>query len=110
MPRIYGYAFKGQRCFGTHNWGARGRTNAIGALFEDKLLTLSLFDSNINGALFESWVHQDLMPKLPLNSVLVMDNATFHKRAKLIESILNAGHILEFLPPYSPEQARGWHC
>ena len=31
-PRTHGYAIKGQRCYGSHHWGARGRTNVIGAL------------------------------------------------------------------------------
>ena len=32
-----------------------------------------------------------------------MDNATFHKRSDIQEIIKEAGHILEYLPPYSPE-------
>ena len=43
MPRTHGYARIGQRCFGTHNWGAKGRTNVIGALVNGALLTVSLF-------------------------------------------------------------------
>jgi transposase len=32
-----------------------------------------------------------------------MDNAKFHKRKDIIQVIEDAGHILEFLPPYSPD-------
>ena len=32
-----------------------------------------------------------------------MDNASFHKRADIQQAILEAGHILEYLPPYSPD-------
>ena len=32
-----------------------------------------------------------------------MDNATFHKNALILQEIMNAGHIIEFLPPYSPD-------
>ena len=31
MPRTHGYAPIGQRCFGTQDWNAKGRTNVIGA-------------------------------------------------------------------------------
>ena len=31
-----------------------------------------------------------------------MDNASFHKRQDIQEAITQAGHILEYLPPYSP--------
>ncbi|MGG2141561.1 transposase [Symbiopectobacterium sp. RP] len=33
-PWTHGYSPKGQRCFGLKNWGAKGRTNVIGALLE----------------------------------------------------------------------------
>jgi transposase len=103
MPRTHGYSLKGQRCYGEHDWGARGRTNAIGALLENNLITVSLFEGTINGDTFECWIDQDLIPKLPAQSIVVMDNAAFHKRATTLEKIINAGHILEFLPPYSPD-------
>jgi len=32
-----------------------------------------------------------------------MDNATFHKRADMLEAITKRGCIVEFLPPYSPD-------
>ncbi len=40
---------------------------------------------------------------MPTGAVLVMDNATFHRRADTIALIARAGHSLEYLPPYSPE-------
>jgi hypothetical protein len=70
MPRTHGYAFRGKRCFGTHDWGAKSRTNAIGALLGGVLLTISLFQTNINTEIFTAWVVQDLLPKLPQNSVV----------------------------------------
>ena len=103
MPRTYGYALKGQRCYGKHDWGARGRTNAIGALFGKKLLTVSLFEQNINTDIFNGWVSQDLIPKLPMRSIIVMDNAAFHKSKNMQEQIKQAGHIIEYLPAYSPD-------
>jgi transposase len=32
-----------------------------------------------------------------------MDNASFHKRQDIQEAITQAGHILAYLPPYSPD-------
>lgn len=103
MPRIHGYAPRGKRCYGKHDWGARGRTNAIGALLGKKLLTISLFEQNINSTIFNSWVSQDLIPKLPHESIIVMDNAAFHKSKNMQERIKQAGHTLEYLPTYSPD-------
>jgi transposase len=78
MPRTGGYALKGQPCFGVHDWGAKGRTNVIGALLGGVLLTVSLFQTTINTTVFNPWMIQDLIPKLPEKSAVVMDNATFH--------------------------------
>lgn len=94
---------RGKRCFGRHDWGARGRINVIGALFGGLFLTVSLFQSNVNTDIFTSWVVQDLIPKLPPCSVIVMDNATFHKGSAMQKSLETAGHTLFYLPAYSPD-------
>ena len=44
-----------------------------------------------------------MLDKLPKQSVVVMDNAAFHKRKDILEAILAAGHTLEYLPSYSPD-------
>lgn len=103
MPRTHGYSPRGQRCIGHHDWHARGRINALGALLRGVLLTIGLTTSNVDADIFNLWLEGDLLPKLPPGTVIVLDNATFHKRNDTQEIIENAGHILEFLPPYSPD-------
>ena len=103
MTRTHGYSQQGKRCYDVHDWHPTKRTNVIAALMGKNLLTVSLFECNINTAIFNSWVEQDLMPKLPENSVIVMDNAGFHKSSDLRVMIEKAGHVLEYLPPYSPD-------
>jgi hypothetical protein len=97
MPRTHGYAPIGEPCLGKHDWHAKGRTNVIGALLASTLLTVTLFTGTL------AWRWQDLLPKLPPNSVVVMDNAPFHKRTDSQQLIEQAGYLLEFLPPYSPD-------
>ena len=103
MPRTHGYALKGQRCYGSCDWGAKGRTNVIGALLGQTLLTVTLLNGNVNTEVFLAWVEQDLIPKLPSESVLVIDNATFHKDPRIRNALERSGHFLEYLPPYSPD-------
>lgn len=103
MPRTHGYSKKGQKCWGTQDWGARGRTNAIGALLRGVLLTVSLFETTINTNIFDTWMEEDLIPKLPSQSVVIMDNASFHKGEKMKTALEKAGHTLLYLPPYSPD-------
>jgi len=101
--RSHGYSEVGKRCHGIFHWGLKGRTNAIGALIKGALLTVALFPCNINADVFYAWAAQDLVPKLPVGSIVVMDNAAFHKREDIKRRIEKAGHTLEFLPPYSPD-------
>lgn len=103
MPRTHGYSLKGMRCYGKHDWGAKGRTNVIGALLRGTLLTVSLFQTSINTEIFNCWVEKELLPHLPPRSVLVLDNASFHKGVAMQQVVENAGHILLYLPPYSPD-------
>ena len=101
--RTHGYAQKGKRCYDSHNWGEKGRTNAIGALLGNRLITVDLFDTSINKNTFIAWLEQSLIPSLSDKSVIVMDNASFHKGQEIKKLILDAGHILEYLPTYSPD-------
>ena len=66
------------------------------------LLTVSLIMGSINADVFYNWMKQDLLPKLPESSVVVMDNASFHKRKDIQEIIKAEGHTLEYMPVYSP--------
>jgi len=103
MPRLRGYCKIGKRCWDSCDWHAKGRINVIGAIIGFTFLTVCLFDSYIDSDIFYAWLTQDLLPKISLPSVIVMDNATFHKRKDMVEAIEREGHILEYLPPYSPD-------
>ncbi len=103
MPRTHAYSPVGERCYGVHDWHAKGRINAIGAMMGFALVTVSLFEGSINADTFYAWLTQDLLPKLPEQAVIVMDNAAFHKRADILEAIRQTTCTLEFLPPYSPD-------
>ncbi|MBF7684665.1 transposase, partial [Acinetobacter sp. B10A] len=44
-----------------------------------------------------------LIPELPQNSVIVMDNVAFHKRSDIQELLEHYGHQILWLPAYSPD-------
>ena len=99
--RPRGYAPIGTPCIDSYNWQAKKRTNVIGALSDKTLFAIQCYESNINGQIFYDWCKNTLIPSLKKKSVIVMDNASFHKKVK---RLLNRhGHRLLFLPPYSPD-------
>lgn len=101
--RPRGYSPIGQKCVAEGSWQKSKRTNAIGALCNGSLFAVGLFECAINGDCFYSWVVDILIPELPKKSVIVMDNASFHKRKDILEAIKNKGHDILWLPTYSPE-------
>ncbi len=85
------------------NWNARGRVNAIGARLAGALLSIGLTTANVDADIFSLWLERDLIPRLPVGAVLVVDNTSFLRRADTITLIARAGHSLEYLPPCSPD-------
>ena len=102
-PRTHGYSEQGTRCYGDHNWQEKGRINAIGAIFNKELFSVSLWECSIDSDVFHEWAKTSLIPQLPANSVIILDNATSHKRSDTQELFASHGHTLLFLPPYSPD-------
>jgi transposase len=102
-PRTHGYSWKGTRCYGQLDWHEKGRLNAIGALLSFELIAVQLWECNIDSDVFLAWVQTALLPSIPSQSVVVLDGASFHKRSDIREAIEKKGHIVEFLPSYSPD-------
>ena len=54
-------------------------------------------------AVFETYVEKVLLPSLRRGQVVVMDNLSTHKGARIRELIERVGCELLYLPPYSPD-------
>ena len=103
MARTYGYAKVGDSCYDTHNWNAGRRENVIAALINNSLTACGIVNGNVDSDTFNTWLEKILVPELPENSVVIMDNASFHKGYRTEEILSEHGHKLEFLPTYSPD-------
>jgi transposase len=62
-----------------------------------------LFDGTCNTEVFNQWLEFELLPELVCGTVLVLDNATFHKSSRTREIVEEVGCELLYLPPYSPD-------
>ncbi len=101
--RDYGYALRGRRVPGFRSGNKRPRTSLIAGLTDKKLTAPLLFDGTCDTDTFNMWLEKLLVPELKPGSVLVLDNATFHKSAATKEIVQNAKCDILFLPPYSPD-------
>ena len=75
----------------------------IAALTLSGLGSMMTIQGGTSSDVFRTWVAQVLVPDLPANAIVVMDNLAAHKDAGVREIIEAAGAKLVFLPPYSPE-------
>lgn len=55
------------------------------------------------GGAFLEFVKHSLIPNLKIGDVVIMDNAQIHKNPRVRELIEEAGFVLMFQPPYSPD-------
>ena len=99
--RTHGWACKGHKVAGERSGNTRPRTSLLTGKCGMRLLAPMLFEGSTNSEWFNAWLKQHLLKELAPNSILIMDNAVFHKTAKTRELIHKAGHPLLFLPPYS---------
>ena len=61
------------------------------------------YNGTTDAPLFEYWFEQWLLSCLPKDVVIVMDNASFHRKEELIKIANKDNRKMIFLPPYSPE-------
>ncbi len=93
-----------------HRFLSRGqRTNAIAAISTSGFLTLELTTSTVNWEVFYDFVRGSLIPQMmPFDgtnpcSIAVMDNLSVHNVPEIISLFQQAGILVMFLPPYSPD-------
>ena len=79
------------------------RVGIAAAKLGKKIMSPLEYSGTMDSILFEEWFGQLLLPALPKDTVIVMDNAAFHQK-KQLSSIAEGNECrLIFLPPYSPE-------
>ena len=101
--RQYGLAAIGKRVHDTRVGSIRKRTSLIAAWCNKYISAPMLFEGTCNTNVFNTWIEKFLCPELDKETVVIMDNATFHKSAETKTLIEDTGATLLFLPPYSPD-------
>jgi transposase len=104
LAPLYGYSPKGER---VHLQVPRNRGRNTTLLASITLLggmgeTLAL-EGSTNQEVFEAYVEYALAPTLEAGQVVVMDNLSAHKPARVREVIEERGCELVYLPAYSPD-------
>jgi transposase len=100
--RTHGWAFIGQKIYGDRPGNKRPRTSLIGGYLDNRLVAPMLFSGTCDADVFNEWLASELLPELRPGTVIILDNAKFHKSQLTIDLVKMAGCKLLFLPPYCP--------
>jgi transposase len=105
--RRYGWSPQGIACRVDRPLKHSERWSILPALTCDGYIDWVIHHGAINAELFIQFLEERVLPNCSpypgKMSVLVMDNASIHKNPRLREICDNAGVLLVFLPPYSPD-------
>ena len=101
--REYAYAPRGEQVIGETCGRKFGRTNLVAAQIDGKNVAPMYYPWHTDAIVFEYWFEERLMPLLPAGSVIIMDNASFHRKGVLRNIASRHGVMVLFLPAYSPE-------
>ena len=109
MLRKFGYSLRGERAV-CHRLLVRGkRVSAIAAMCCSGMLGAEVTTDSVNGEKFCEFVEGTLIPNmLPYDglnetSIVVMDNCAIHHVQQVRSLLDDAGILLVYLPPYSPD-------
>lgn len=98
-----GWSKKGTRCLGEKRGHRTQRVSMIAAWCQGKVLAPFTFQGYCDSALVEAWFEKFLLPFLRAGQVVILDNASFHRKAVLERLLGKVGCRLLALPVYSPD-------
>lgn len=105
--RLYARAKRGGKIHEKMSGKRPRRTNIIAGLVYgetvERHIAMQSFEHSTTATFFEDWFEFELIPLLPENALVIMDNASFHRKNVLYDIAGRYGVCLLFLPPYSPD-------
>ena len=80
------------------------RLNVVAGKCGDEVIGEFFYDWTTTGCWFEVWFEWYLCPYLRPMSLIIMDNARFHRKKELERIAAFYGYTILWLPPYSPDK------
>ena len=103
LYRKYARAAKGQKVYEVIRGRKYQRTSIVAGKMGHDIIAPLRYEGTMYGEFFEAWFREHLLPQVPEDGVIILDNASFHRKKRLYELAEKYKRTLIFLPPYSPE-------
>jgi hypothetical protein len=101
MARRYGRAPRGRRLRVGVPHGRWKTITVVAGLRTSGIVAPFVLDGPINRSAFETYVEKVLVPELRPGDVVILDNLSSHKGARVRAMMEAAGASLLYLPPYT---------
>ena len=103
LYREYARAPIGQKVYARISGKKFKRTNIVAGICDGKWVAPLQYNGTTDSILFECWFEKCLMKEVHAGCIIVLDNATFHRKRQLREIAARYSCMVWFLPPYSPD-------
>lgn len=103
LHELYAYAPKGERAYLSVARNRGKNTTLLSSMTFSGMGPSMVVEGGTDGAVFEGYLRELLVPALREGEVVVMDNLSVHKSETVRELIEEAGAQVLYLPPYSPD-------
>lgn len=103
MTRIYARTRKGERAVDYAPQGHWNTTTLVAAITPQAAIAPMILEGPMDSLAFEAYIEHVLIPALPPESIVVMDNLSSHKSSEVARLLDGANAELWYLPPYSPD-------
>ena len=100
---LYAYSPKGRRIHAKVPRNRGKNTTLLASMTIEGMGPCVAVEGSTTSAVFEAYVEQVLVPTLRPGQVVMLDNLTAHKGARVRELVEGRDCELMFLPPYSPD-------
>lgn len=103
MASRYGRAPKGERVKSPVPLNKGTRFSMIGAITTQRVEAALYGEWSTDSVIFETFIEQQVVPKLKPGMMVIWDNVAFHRNARVRQLIEGAGACIKPLPGYSPD-------
>jgi transposase len=103
LHELYAYSPKGQRAYCSVARNRGKNTTLLSSMTFSGMGPSMVVEGGADGAVFEGYLREMLLPALEEGEVVVMDNLSVHKSEAVRELIEGTGAEVLYLPPYSPD-------
>lgn len=103
LHELYAYSPKGERAYCAVARNRGKNTTLLSSMSLTGMGPSMVVEGGTDGAVFEGYLREMVVPALKEGDVVVMDNLSVHKSERVRELIESVGAQVLYLPPYSPD-------